>query len=124
MHLHEKRREVCVKTKAIFSLACIHGQVAKHKTVTWNIPALWQSRQLRLHILKNIKNCSKLFVLVCKSKNGEPKRLQHHATLRNFDEKFGQFQIDDNDTQHLATHRNSVAKRAQRRTKQCCDMLR
>ena len=37
-HLHEKRREACIKAiKVTSSLACIHGQVPKQTTVKWAI---------------------------------------------------------------------------------------
>ena len=41
------------------------------------------------------------------------KRLQHHANLQMLHEKFDQFQIWADNTQHVATYRNTVAKRTQ-----------
>ena len=57
------------------------------------------------------------------------KRVQHHAISKVLHEKFDHFQIGSNIIQHVATHRNRVAKRTQHvvsnNVARCCvEMLR
>ena len=56
------------------------------------------------------------------------KRVHHHATSKMLHEKFDCFQIWSNNIQHVATHRNRVARRMQHVPKnvaRCCgEMLR
>ena len=69
-------------------------------------------------ILERILGCN----IVARTQPNEYNIMQHPQMLH---KKFDHIQILVNNTQHVATHRNRVAKRAQHGLgRQCCDILR
>ena len=49
VHLHDKSREVCIKTRSTLASLPSTGQVAEQTTVKWSIRALFTSYHLMRH---------------------------------------------------------------------------